>query len=163
MGLVLSGDVCPPLKNMVDFQITGVEASHGIIFISSPWLLLIAWSPQGILALCVCRYSVWKNLRVSVLGVYRGLHVNPSLPEFSVQAVSVSDQIQKLPGCFGPNRTKQQLIGDGWMNEWMGDGWWEPTGNSSFPFGFYSLLCRVTLSFYLSSGGLTVTIILRQV
>lgn len=34
MRLVLSGDISPP-KNMVDLQITGMEAPHGIVFINS--------------------------------------------------------------------------------------------------------------------------------
>lgn len=36
MGLVLSGDICPTPENVVDLQIKGVEAPHGIIFINSP-------------------------------------------------------------------------------------------------------------------------------
>lgn len=37
MGLVLSGDVCPFVKNVADLQSRGVDAPHEIIFISSAW------------------------------------------------------------------------------------------------------------------------------
>lgn len=52
MGLVLSGDACPSVKNVADLQSRGMDAPHEIIFISSAWLLLITWSPRRTLALC---------------------------------------------------------------------------------------------------------------